>query len=187
MRHLRTLTWPLPQWDCAHGVMRGGLPPMELLAFDGGFSEVHTSIVPPVWGTCGPLLWLEDSGALRASCCAHQGTVWLAGREESVLWLADSWEAPSVASHSQTSSGLCGGLGIPVRGGATLLLETVGRGERGDQGAVRSTRSPHRLAEITGEKAKHPPSPTAPENPNSSRVFGGQMGSLLSHPSGCAK
>lgn len=83
----------------------------EPLAFDGGFSEVRTSIVPLVWGTCGPLLWLEDSGALRASCCAHQGTVWLAGREESVLWLADSWEAPSVASHSQTSSGLCGGLG----------------------------------------------------------------------------
>lgn len=35
----------------------------------------------------------------------------MAGSEERVLWLADSWEALSVVFHSQTSSGLCGRLG----------------------------------------------------------------------------
>lgn len=82
----------------------------ELLAYDGGFSEVHTSI----WLLCGihgSPLWLEDSGALRASCYAQQETVCMAGSEEHVLWLADSWEALSVVFHSQTSSGLCGRLG----------------------------------------------------------------------------
>lgn len=82
----------------------------ELLAYDDGFSEVHTSF----WLLCelhSSSFWPEnwDPGSLLL-CPAgdHRHNF---ERKEHVLKLTGFWEVLSVVFHSQTSSGLCGRTG----------------------------------------------------------------------------